>query len=95
MEMNIKTNVKLETWEKILIPSSVQSLGPVRLCNPMACSMPGLPVHHQLLELAQIHVIKSAMPSSHLILCCPPLLPFLGMGKQLTGAIPSIWSPRE
>ena len=29
------------------------------LCNPMDCSMPGLPVHHQLLELAQIHVPSS------------------------------------
>ena len=26
------------------------------LCNPMNCSMPGLPVHHQLLEFAQTHV---------------------------------------
>ena len=26
------------------------------LCDPMNCSMPGLPVHHQLLELTQIHV---------------------------------------
>ena len=26
------------------------------LCDPMDCSMPGLPVHHQLLELAQTHV---------------------------------------
>ena len=26
------------------------------LCNPMDCSMPGFPVHHQLLELAQILV---------------------------------------
>ena len=33
-------------------------------------SMPGLPVHHQLPELAQTHV----MPSSHLILCRPLLL---------------------
>ena len=31
--------------------SSVQST----LCNPMDCSMPGLPVHHQLPELTQIH----------------------------------------
>ena len=27
------------------------------LCNPMDCSMPGFPVHHQLPELAQTHVI--------------------------------------
>ena len=26
------------------------------LCNPMDCSMPGLPVHHQLPELVQTHV---------------------------------------
>ena len=26
------------------------------LCNPMNCSMPGLPVHHQLLEATQTHV---------------------------------------
>ena len=26
------------------------------LCNPMDCSMPGLPVHHQLLKFAQTHV---------------------------------------
>ena len=26
------------------------------VCNPMDCSMPGFPVHHQLLVLAQIHV---------------------------------------
>ena len=25
-------------------------------CNPMYCSTPGFPAHHQLLELAQIHV---------------------------------------
>ena len=26
------------------------------LCNPMDCSMPGLPVHHQLPEFTQTHV---------------------------------------
>ena len=26
------------------------------VCNPTDCSMPGFPVHHQLLELAQTHV---------------------------------------
>jgi len=37
-------------------------------------SMPGLPVHHQLLESTQPMSIKSVMPSSHLIICCPLLL---------------------
>ena len=36
--------------------SSLQSLRRVRLCDPMDCSTPGLPVHHQLPELAQTHV---------------------------------------
>ena len=26
------------------------------LCEPMDCSMPGFPVHHQLLELTQTHI---------------------------------------
>ena len=26
------------------------------LCDPMECSMPGFPVHHQLLEFTQTHV---------------------------------------
>ena len=36
--------------------SSVQLLSCVRLCDPMDCSMPGFPVHHQLLEFTQTHV---------------------------------------
>ena len=42
------------------------------LCDPMNCSTPGLPVHHQLPEFTQIHV--QVMPSNHLILCHPLLL---------------------
>ena len=44
------------------------------LCNPMNCSMPGLPVHHQLQESTQTMSIESVMPSNHLILCHPLLL---------------------
>ena len=36
--------------------SSVTQLCP-NFCNPMDCSMPGFPVHHQLPELAQTHVL--------------------------------------
>ena len=43
-------------------------------CDPMNCSTPGLPVHHELLELTQLLPIESVMPSSHLILCRPLLL---------------------
>ena len=37
-------------------------------CDPMDCSMPGFPVHHQLPQF------ESVMPSSYLILCHPLLL---------------------
>ena len=43
------------------------------LCNAMSHS-PGLPVHHQLPELTQTHVIELVMPFGHLILCHPLLL---------------------
>ena len=37
------------------------------LHDPMDCSMPGVPVHHQLLEFIQIHVhwVGDAIQSSH------------------------------
>ena len=41
------------------------------LCDPMDCTTPGLPVHHQLLSLLKLMSIESVMPSNHLILCCP------------------------
>ena len=40
----------------------------------MSSSTAGLPVHHQLPEFTQTHVLKSVMPSSHLILCHTLLL---------------------
>ena len=41
----------------------------------MNCSTPGLPVHHQLPESTQTMSIELVMPSNHLILCHPLLLP--------------------
>ena len=56
----------------IPILSSVQSLSCVRCCDPMDCSTPGLPVHHQLSEFTLIHVhwVGDAIQPSH------PLLSF-------------------
>ena len=47
--------------------SSVQLFSHVRLCDPMDCSTPGFPVHHQLLETAQthIHCVGDAIQPSH------------------------------
>ena len=57
------------------IISSVQSLSRVLLCDPMDCSMPGFPVHHQLLELAQTHAYRvgdGIQPSHPLLSPSPP-----------------------
>ena len=49
----------------LLFSSTAQSCP--TLCDPMNCSMPGFPVHHQLLELAQTHVhrVGDAIQPSH------------------------------
>ena len=38
------------------------------VCEPMDCSMPGFPVHHQLPSLLKLMSIELVMPSNHLIL---------------------------
>ena len=50
--------------------SSVQLLSN----EPMDCSTPGFPVHHQLLQLAQTHVrrVSDAIQSSHPVLSSSP-----------------------
>ena len=46
------------------------------LCDPMNHSMPGLPVHHQLLEFTQtyVHCVGDAIHSSHPLSSPPPAL---------------------
>ena len=47
------------------------------LCNPMDCSMPGFPVHHQLPEPTQTHVhrVSDAIQSSHPLSSPPSIFP--------------------
>ena len=54
----------LQFWDPQF--SSVTQSCPT-LCNPMECSMPGFPVHHQLPEFAEIHVhwVGDAIQWSH------------------------------
>ena len=55
--------------------SSVNQSCPI-LCNPMDYSTPGFPVHHQLLELTQMHRVHQVGDAlNHLILCWALLLP--------------------
>ena len=47
------------------------------LCDPMNCSTPGLPVHHQLPEFTQIHVhrVGDAIQPSHPLSSSSPPAP--------------------
>ena len=60
-------------------------------CDPMDCSTPGFPVHHQLLELAQTRVCRV----SDAILC-HPLLPsiFPSIRVFFNESILHIWCPK-
>ena len=62
--------------------SSVSQACPT-LCNPMDCSTPGFPVHHQLPGLLKLMSIKSLMPFRHLIVCQPLLLPSIFPGIRV------------
>ena len=59
--------------------SSVQSLNRVWLCDPMDCSTSCFPIHHQLWELAEIHVhrVGDAIQPSHPLLSPSPPAPIL------------------
>ena len=54
--------------------SSVTQSCPI-LCNPMNCSTPGLPVHHQLPEFTQTHVHWVSDASVIPFSSCPQSLP--------------------
>ena len=60
-------------YQIVLRFSSVTHLCPT-LCDPMDCSTPGLPVHHQLPELVQTHVhrVGDAIQPSHPLLSPSP-----------------------
>ena len=45
------------------------------LCDPMDCSRPDFPVHHHSRKLLKCVSIELVMPSNHLVLCRPLLLP--------------------
>ena len=70
-----------ETYASVQF-SSVAHYSCLTLCDPMDRSMPGLPVHHQLLELAQTHVhqVGDAIQPSHLLL--PPSPPALNLSQH-------------
>ena len=68
----LNENLTLETCQ---FSSVAQSC--LTLCDPMDCSMPDFPVHHQLPKLAQtyVHRVSDAIQPSHPVLSpSPPAL---------------------
>ena len=61
--VSIQIKVRVNFW--LQFSSVAQSC--LTLCNPMDCSTPGFPVHHQLPELTQTHVhwVRDAIQPSH------------------------------
>ena len=75
------SKIQTSFWEVNPRISSVQFSSVAQscptLCNPMNCSTPGLPVHHQLLEFTQTHVHRvgdAIQPSHPLLSPSPPAL---------------------
>ena len=64
------------------LPYHLQFSSCPALCDPIDCSMPGFPVNHQNLELAQTHVhqVGDAVQTSH------PVIPFSSHLPSLTAS---------
>ena len=73
-------------WRPTSPPGSVQFSSVTQwcptLCDPMNCSMPGLPVHHQLPEFTQTHVhwVDDAIQQPHPL--SSPSLPALNLSQH-------------
>ena len=71
------TSYKMVGWNQDSVQFSSVAQSCLTLCDPMNNSMPGLPVHHQLLESTQTHVLlvsDAIQPSHPLSSPSPPVL---------------------
>ena len=74
----------------VRVSSSVPQLCPT-VCEPLECSTPGLPVHHQLPVSTQTHVhrVGDAIQSSHTL--SSPSPPALNLSQPASGSFPMSW----
>ena len=95
MEIKTKINkwyiIKLKIFSqqrKLSVQFSSVAQSCLTLCDPMDCSMPGLPVHHQLPEFAQTHVhwVSDAIQPSSVVPFPPAfnLSPHQGLSKRIS-----------
>ena len=86
------------TASLVMFSSVAQSC--LTLCDPMNCSMPGLPVHHQLPESTRTHVHQVGdaiqpsypLPSLLLLPLIPPSIRFFPNESTLRMRWPKYWS---
>ena len=80
---------RIDWFYLLVIPGTLKSLrccsvtkSYLTLCDPMSCSLPGFPVLHYLLELAQTHVhqVGDAIQPSHPLLS--PSLPTFNLSQH-------------
>ena len=74
MLISLTIVITLHMYVTYTLVSSFQPLSCVRLCDPMDCSSPGLPVHHQLPEFTQTHIhwVSDTIQPSHPLLSPSP-----------------------
>ena len=62
-----KPRIFVTPWRRHHLQFSAVAQSCLTLCNPMNCSTPGLPVHHQLPEFTETHVhrVSDAIQPSH------------------------------
>jgi len=69
LQRRTNSDSRLELFPWLAFSQSVSSVAEScpTLCDPVNCSTPGLPVHHQLLEFTQTHVhrVSDAIQPSH------------------------------
>ena len=72
----------LDSFEEYSVQFSSLALSCLTLCDPMDCSLPNFPVHHQLLELTQtlVHWVGDAIQPSHPL--SSPSLPTFNLSQH-------------
>ena len=74
MYLSLSASELILVFELTSVQFSSVTQSCLNLCNPMNCSTPGFPGHHQLPNSHKLRYIKLVIPFSHPILCGPLLL---------------------
>ena len=89
--LKVETAFHTVSYHSVQFSSVAQSC--LTLCDPMNCSAPGLPVHHQLPEFTQTHVhrVGDAIQPSHPLKSPSPPAPNPSQYQSLFQWVNSAW----